>query len=81
MKRNMLTAIAETIRRRRNMNQTISELNRLNDRDLQDIGIHRSQIESVARSVIDFHRSVRDVTERTTDVDNTDKGNKWFSKS
>lgn len=75
MKRNMLTAIAETIRRRRNMNQTISELNRLNDRDLQDIGIHRSQIESVARSVIDFHRSVRDVTERTTDVDNTDKGN------
>jgi uncharacterized protein YjiS (DUF1127 family) len=76
MKRNMLTAIAETIRRRRNMNQTISELNRLNDRDLQDIGIHRSQIESVARSVIDFHRSVRDVTERTTDVDNTDKGNK-----
>ena len=76
MKRNMLTAIAETIRRRRNMNQTISELNRLNDRDLQDIGIHRSQIESVARSVIDFHRSVRDVTERTTDVDNTDKSNK-----
>ena len=75
MKRNMLTAIAETIRRRRNMNQTISELNRLNDRDLQDIGIHRSQIESVARSVIDFHRSVRDVTERTTDVDDTDKGN------
>lgn len=75
MKRNMLTALAETIRRRRNMNQTISELNRLNDRDLQDIGIHRSQIESVARSVIDFHRSVRDVTERTTDVDNTDKGN------
>lgn len=72
----MLTALAETIRRRRNMNQTISELNRLNDRDLQDIGIHRSQIESVARSVIDFHRSVRDVTERTTDVDNTDKGNK-----
>jgi len=76
MKRNMLTALAETIRRRRNMNHTISELNKLNDRDLQDIGIHRSQIESVARSVIDFHRSVRDVTERTTDVNNTDKGNK-----
>jgi len=76
MKINMLTALAETIRRRRNMNHTISELNKLNDRDLQDIGIHRSQIESVARSVIDFHRSVRDVTERTTDVDNTDKGNK-----
>ena len=76
MKINMLTALAETIRRRRNMNHTISELNKLNDRDLQDIGIHRSQIESVARSVIDFHRSVRDVTERTTDVDNTNKGNK-----
>ena len=69
----MLTALAETIRRRRNMNQTISELNRLNDRDLRDIGIHRSQIETVARGVIDFHRSVRDVTERTQDDTDTDQ--------
>ena len=68
----MLTALAETLRRRRNMNQTISALSKLNDRDLQDIGIHRSQIDSVARGLIDFHRTVRDVTERTTDDTNTD---------
>jgi uncharacterized protein YjiS (DUF1127 family) len=72
MKIVMLTALAETLRRRRNMNQTISALSKLNDRDLQDIGIHRSQIDSVARGLIDFHRSVRDVTERTTDDTNTD---------
>lgn len=68
----MLTALAETLRRRRNMNQTISALSKLNDRDLQDIGLHRSQIDSVARGLIDFHRTVRDVTERTTDDTNTD---------
>jgi len=72
MKIVMLTALAETLRRRRNMNQTISALSKLNDRDLQDIGIHRSQIDSVARGLIDFHRSVRDVTERITDDTNTD---------
>lgn len=68
----MLTALAETLRRRRNMNQTISALSKLNDRDLKDIGLHRSQIDSVARSLIDFHRTVRDFTERTTDDTNTD---------
>lgn len=67
MKIVLLTALAETIRRRRNMNQTISALSKLNDRDLQDIGLHRSQIDSVARGLIDFHRTVRDVTERTPD--------------
>ena len=72
MKIVMLTALTETLRRRRNMNQTISALSKLNDRDLQDIGIHRSQIDSVARGLIDFHRSVRDVTERITDDTNTD---------
>jgi|TARA_R110002167_G_scaffold12648_2_gene53688 uncharacterized protein YjiS (DUF1127 family) len=72
MKIVMLTALAETLRRRRNMNQTISALSKLNDRDLQDIGLHRSQIDSVARGLIDFHRTVRDVTERTTDDTNTD---------
>ena len=72
MKIVLLTALAETIRRRRNMNQTISALSKLNDRDLQDIGLHRSQIDSVARGLIDFHRTVRDVTERTTDDTNTD---------
>lgn len=72
MKIILLTALAETLRRRRNMNQTISALSKLNDRDLQDIGLHRSQIDSVARGLIDFHRTVRDVTERTTDDTNTD---------
>jgi len=72
MKIVMLTALAETLRRRRNMNQTISALSKLNDRDLQDIGLHRSQIDSVARGLIDFHRTVRDVTERTTDDTDTD---------
>ena len=72
MKIVMLTALAETLRRRRNMNQTISALSNVNDRDLQDIGLHRSQIDSVARGLIDFHRTVRDVTERTTDDTNTD---------
>jgi uncharacterized protein YjiS (DUF1127 family) len=72
MKIVMLTALAETLRRRRNMNQTISALSKLNDRDLKDIGLHRSQIDSVARGLIDFHRTVRDFTERTTDDTNTD---------
>ena len=39
MKIVMLTALAETLRRRRNMNQTISALSKLNDRDLKDIPI------------------------------------------
>ncbi len=73
MKIKLITALTETLRRRRNMNATVDALSRLNDRDLRDIGIHRSQIETVARGVIDFHRSVRDVTERTTDDSNTDQ--------
>jgi len=52
--------VAELIRKRANMNATIRELHMLNDHELKDIGINRSQIEEIARSIIDFHRLVRD---------------------
>lgn len=58
---NMITSISEALRRRRNINATIKELHSLSDADLQDIGMHRSQIEQVARGLIDIHRTVRDV--------------------
>jgi len=57
---NMITAIAEALRRRRNINATIAELHSLTDAELHDIGIHRSNIETVARGLIDIHRTVRD---------------------
>ena len=56
--------IRETLRRRRNMNETIKALHQLNDLELRDVGIHRTQIDEVARSVIDFHRTVRNITEQ-----------------
>ena len=57
---NMITAIAEALRRRRNINATIKELHSLSDAELRDIGIHRENIETVARGLIDIHRTVRD---------------------
>jgi len=57
---NMVTAITEALRRRRNINNTISELHSLSDSELNDIGIARSNIETVARGLIDIHRTVRD---------------------
>jgi len=51
---------AELIRKRVNMNATVRELHLLNDYQLKDLGISRGQIESVARGIIDFHRTVRD---------------------
>lgn len=57
---NMLTAIAEALRRRRNTNATINELHSLTDSELHDIGINRANIETVARGLIDIHRVVRD---------------------
>jgi uncharacterized protein YjiS (DUF1127 family) len=56
----MITALAETLRRRRNINATITELHKLSDADLHDIGIARGNIETVARGLIDIHRVVRD---------------------
>jgi len=52
--------VAESIRRRANMNATIRELHQLSDDELKDVGIPRGKIEEVARGIIDFHRLVRD---------------------
>ena len=57
---NMIKAVAEALRRRRNINATITELHSLSDSELRDIGIHRENIETVARGLIDIHRTVRD---------------------
>ncbi len=57
---NMITTMAEALRRRRNINATINELHKLSDADLHDIGIARGNIETVARGLIDIHRVVRD---------------------
>ena len=57
---NMITAMAEALRRRRNINATINELHSLSDAELRDIGINRENIETVARGLIDIHRTVRD---------------------
>ena len=57
---NMITTMAEALRRRRNINATITELHKLSDADLHDIGIARGNIETVARGLIDIHRTVRD---------------------
>ena len=59
----MITAISEALRRRRNINATITELHSLSDADLNDIGIRRENIETVARGLIDIHRTVRDTNE------------------
>jgi len=52
--------IIKRMRQRVNTRRTIEALNRLNDRDLADIGIHRSQIISVATGLLDIHRQERD---------------------
>ena len=56
----MINNIKEVLRKRRNMNATIRELNLLTNAELADIGITRCQIDTIARGVIDFHRTVRD---------------------
>tara|TARA_R110002072_G_scaffold981_3_gene8113 strand:+ start:399 stop:605 length:207 start_codon:yes stop_codon:yes gene_type:complete len=58
---NLLTAMNEALRRRRNTNSTVRELHRLTDLELKDIGIHRGDIDAVARGILDIHRTVRDV--------------------
>ena len=63
---NMITAMAEAFRRRRNINATISELHRLTDAELSDIGISRGSIGVVARGIIDVHRVVRDNLQEET---------------
>ena len=60
----MIKAMTEALRRRRNINNTIDELHSLSDAELLDIGIHRCNIETVARGIIDVHRVVRDTNDR-----------------
>ncbi len=57
-------SIVEMLRRRRNLNNTIKQMHEMTERELNDIGISRSQIEAVARGVIDVHRTVRDINEK-----------------
>ena len=57
---NLIKAMNEAMRRRRNTNSTVRELHRLTDLELKDIGIHRGDIEAVARGILDVHRTVRD---------------------
>ena len=57
---NMIKVMAEALRRLHNINATIKELHSLSDAELRDIGIHRENIETVARGLIDIHRTVRD---------------------
>ena len=40
------------------------ELHKLSDADLHDIGIARGNIETVARGLIDIHRTVRDINDK-----------------
>jgi uncharacterized protein YjiS (DUF1127 family) len=61
---NVIAAVSEALRRRRNMNNTIKELHSLSDAELRDIGIYRENIETVARSLIDIHRTIRDVNDK-----------------
>lgn len=60
---NMIKAISEALRRHRNINNTINELHSLSDSELKDIGIHRANIETVARGIVDIHRTVRDTNQ------------------
>lgn len=48
--------VAAFHRRRRQIDRTVAALSQLNDHLLKDIGIHRSQIRSIARSGRDLPR-------------------------
>ena len=43
-----ITALRETITKRRTYRKTVRELQGLSNRDLADLGIHRSAIKSIA---------------------------------
>jgi uncharacterized protein YjiS (DUF1127 family) len=44
--------LVRTLKNWRRYNETVRELNRLNSRQLSDLGISRSEIERVARSAV-----------------------------
>jgi len=45
----LIAVISRAFKRWKEYNTTVYELNRLSDRDLNDLGIHRCDIEFVAR--------------------------------
>jgi len=47
---NLGKKVSRWLKRQAKMRQTVRELNALTDKDLADIGIHRSMIYDVARS-------------------------------
>ena len=57
---NMITAMAEALRRRRNINATIKELHSLSDAELNDIGIRRENIDPYVAHLLKIHFTVRD---------------------
>ena len=57
---NMITAISEALRRRRNINATIKELHSLSDAELNDIGIRRENIDPYVAHLLTIHFTVRD---------------------
>jgi len=60
---NMINSITEALRRKRNLRATIKALHALSDRELKDIGLHRSGIEGVAIGLLEVHRKERDKSE------------------
>jgi len=54
---NPLTKLLESLRRRREIKKSIKELNALSDHELNDIGISRGDIYSVAHASADMARS------------------------
>lgn len=54
---NPLTKLLESLRRRREIKKSIKELNALSDHELNDIGISRGDIYSVAHANADMARS------------------------
>ena len=53
--------IAEDYRTARDVRSTMKELSKLSDRELNDIGIARGDIYSVARGDVEMRRSVKEV--------------------
>lgn len=48
-KEGFVTRFVEYMRKRRMYQTTVNELSRLSDRELNDMGIHRGEIASIAR--------------------------------
>ncbi|PHS78237.1 MAG: hypothetical protein COB59_08140 [Rhodospirillaceae bacterium] len=46
----LFKSIISTIRRRRSINKIVHELSKLSDRELDDIGVARKQILSIAKT-------------------------------